>query len=646
MTTFVNEQVKKLDSALSNHFEKNLIATKSLDLSALTEKDQFLFQASQALDFSNNNLPSFESVQEYLEKYQTAYKDSSSVYAEIEWLFVAKCTIAIYGQVFSDVLNSTLPTSEAIDYWNDIHGNTLQEIYYALQIAPSRIYYLLKNTAQNITGTSTAVQQVKSLFSSSDYVLSQLFPIHASIKPTNTYASNKVKPFSALNFFTLSSFHNRPLILEIIRHEVALKKRSLQQLRSQQAASLGVLLLTPPQFNQEQDDFAVSMADQTKGCIEMIKYVMGTSTGSKQDADKLQQRNVHHLQRHLDSMSDLQCCSASDITAELYGVVKSWSTVYNRNLRSEQASYGIPSVITRYWIPTVVSYFVGNWAIRYGLKRKEDIIHCVEELGKTAHDFALNWVWKPVLKVYETIRLKDQRLSILSKQGLQSDLDSLERMMLGFAKDNLRLSELELSRLASDIREGDMSVLLKEYEKEIKNPLKNVIAGDLLQTMLIQVQKTKVDVDLAMSALDKLLKSNELNFAFLAVAPSMLLTWASVSWLKNTFQGRSQQKMKKTGLPMRETLRRIERQLIHDSTELNEWTVSGEEDRANQAECEAQGILLCEVHLLRAYACSLPLRNSTRARFMEDVRDLENTDLTSEQKIQTIARMNRFWSFL
>ncbi|KAG2234461.1 hypothetical protein INT48_004840 [Thamnidium elegans] len=645
MTTFVNEQVKKLDSALSNHFEKNLIATKSLDLSTLSEKDQFLFQASQALDFSNNQLPSFESVQEYLEKYQTTYKDDSSVYAEIEWLFVAKCTIAIYGQVFSNVLNSTLPTSEAIDYWNDIHGNTLQEIYYVLQIAPSRIYYLLKNTAQNITGTSTAVQQIKSFFSSSDYVLSQLFPIHASIKPTSNYVSNKTEPFSALNFFTLSSFHNRPLILEIIRHEVALKKRSLQQLRSQQAASLGVLLLTPPQFDQGQADFAVSMADQTKGCIEMIKYVMGSPTGLKQDTDKLQQRNVHHLQRHLDSMSDLQCCSASDITAELYDVVKNWSTVYNRNLKSEQASYGIPSAMTRYWIPTVVSYFVGNWIIQYGLKRKEDIIHCVEELGNTVRDFALNWVWKPVLKVYETIRLKDQRLSILSKQGLQSDLD-VSRMMLGFAKDNLHLSELELSRLSSDIREGDMSVLLKEYEKEIKNPLKNVIAGDLLQTMLIQVQKTKVDVDLAMSALDKLLKSNELNFAFLAVAPSMLLTWASVSWLKNTFQGRSQQKMKKIGLPMRETLRRIERQLIYDSKELNEWTVSGEEDRANQAECEAQGILLCEVHLLRAYARSLPLRNSTQARFMEDVRDLENTDLTSEQKIQTIARMNRFWSFL
>jgi nuclear-control-of-ATPase protein 2 len=41
-------------------------------------------------------------------------------------------------------------------------------------------------------------------------------------------------------------------------------------------------------------------------------------------------------------------------------------------------------------------------------------------------------------------------------------------MVVGFARDNLHLSELELSHLASDIREGDMSILLKEYEKEIK----------------------------------------------------------------------------------------------------------------------------------------------------------------------------------
>lgn len=66
----------------------------------------------------------------------------------------------------------------------------------------------------------------------------------------------------------------------------------------------------------------------------------------------------------------------------------------------------------------------------------------------------------------------------------------------------------------------------------------------------------------------------------------------------------------------------------------------------HQIECETQGILLCEIHLLRSYAGSLPLRNSTRARFLEDIRDLENPVLSNEQKIQTIARIIRFWSFL
>jgi ATP synthase regulation protein NCA2 len=42
------------------------------------------------------------------------------------------------------------------------------------------------------------------------------------------------------------------------------------------------------------------------------------------------------------------------------------------------------------------------------------------------------------------------------------------------------------------------------------------------------VQKTKVDVQIAMSALDQLLKSNELNFEFLAVFPTLLVVYAIV----------------------------------------------------------------------------------------------------------------------
>lgn len=138
MPTFVSEQVKKLDKSLSHSFEKNLEEVKAVDFSSLSEKDQFLFQATQSLDLSNGNLPTFEKIQEYLEKYQETIASGSSVNTtlaneELEWLFIAKCTIAVYGQVFSRVLNLTLPISEAIDYWNNVHGSTLHELYYTLQ---------------------------------------------------------------------------------------------------------------------------------------------------------------------------------------------------------------------------------------------------------------------------------------------------------------------------------------------------------------------------------------------------------------------------------------------------------------------------------------------------------------------------------
>ncbi|KAG1189820.1 hypothetical protein G6F35_014029 [Rhizopus arrhizus] len=130
----------------------------------------------------------------------------------------------------------------------------------------------------------------------------------------------------------------------------------------------------------------------------------------------------------------------------------------------------------------------------------------------------------------------------------------------------------------------------------------------------------------------------------------MLVTWASASWLKDTLQGKSKQRMTKTGLPIHETLRRIERQLIirapqQQSSEWQQRTMISEKDRL-QADCETQGLLLCEIHLLRAYATTLPTRKNTRARFLEDIRDLENPSLTNTQKIQTIARMCRFWNFL
>ncbi len=111
-------------------------------------------------------------------------------------------------------------------------------------------------------------------------------------------------------------------------------------------------------------------------------------------------------------------------------------------------------------------------------------------------------------------------------------------MVVDYATDENLMAPDELSNLRTQVREGDMTVILKPYEQTLKNPLRNALSGDLIRLVLIQVHKSKVDLEIAMQALDKLLKSNELNFAFLAVIPTVIVVGAVGRWVMNGWSDR------------------------------------------------------------------------------------------------------------
>ncbi len=111
-------------------------------------------------------------------------------------------------------------------------------------------------------------------------------------------------------------------------------------------------------------------------------------------------------------------------------------------------------------------------------------------------------------------------------------------MVIDFARDHGVTDAIELHSISERLQLGDMSPVLEAYENEIKKPFRNVILGDLIRSLFIQLQKAKVDGELAMSALDKLLRSNELNFAFLTVLPSLAVIGFLVSYLKSIFRER------------------------------------------------------------------------------------------------------------
>ncbi|KAF9915867.1 Nuclear control of ATPase protein 2 [Lobosporangium transversale] len=372
-----------------------------------------------------------------------------------------------------------------------------------------------------------------------------------------------------------------------------------------------------------------------------------------------------------------------------------------------------PSWLTRIWIPALVGYFGLKFGLQYVTEHRADLDRWLEEAWDTAKRFVTDWVWEPTMRIMAIIRHTDEQgsLQMLGNESLKSDIASLERMVLDFGKQNYHLGGQELASLSQAVHNGDISMIMRAYEQELKTPFKGAIVGNLVQTLLIQVQKTKVDVEVAMAALDKLLKANELNFAFLAVGPSLLLLWAVSAQSKKVWQRMAGRHMGVLSIQMKNSMRQVERLLnlasaegegldikqprkpqrnfdssnaaaerrpsekgaikrsssssseeFEDLSVLGNNNVGGSADDSTQSitsdkltrirtkegkvPYKTQGLILCEVHLLRTFAARLTRSEGLRDKVMEDLREIEESSLTVHQRLRTAQRMYRTYGFL
>lgn len=264
--------------------------------------------------------------------------------------------------------------------------------------------------------------------------------------------------------------------------------------------------------------------------------------------------------------------------------------------------YGRPSRLVRYWLPATALLLSSTTILRVFVNRKAEIIAWIRDLGNTTRDFWLNWVVEPTKKVIGTIRHdKESEVAIMSKESLKGDRDSLERMVVDFAVDKPQasmgessLSDTQISEIKAKVKEGDLTPVLRAYESDLRRPFIGTIRGDLIRTLLIQVQKTKVDVEVALSGIDALLKSQELVFGFVGLTPGVLVCFATFRYLGGVFGNRQGlRKGRKAGQTIR-VLRNIDRILTMATPTHN-----------NLLSYKDHGLLLCEVHVLRKRAHNL-----------------------------------------
>ncbi|KAF9512937.1 hypothetical protein BS47DRAFT_1297082, partial [Hydnum rufescens UP504] len=291
---------------------------------------------------------------------------------------------------------------------------------------------------------------------------------------------------------------------------------------------------------------------------------------------------------------------------------------------------------------------------------RDSLVGNLIDIAQTVRMFWTQWIFEPIVDILNTVRTGgEEGVRVISKQGLQSDMESLERMVLDLAMETQTWSQSELHALSNRIRQGDLSTVLKIYEGDIKSPLRSAMSGTLVRSLLIQIQKAKVDIDFALAGIDKLLRSQELTFGFVGVAPSLAVVYIVSGWLRGLWSG-GRGRGKYGGKRGRESsfymIRRIER-LLTNAQSIAAGTLSALAEsspttsipltrwKVTPLDPLTQGLLLVSVSHLRRYVeRHLPKRSRLREGFLEDLSDLEDPARGGRnEKLQVVHRMWHSW---
>jgi len=77
-----------------------------------------------------------------------------------------------------------------------------------------------------------------------------------------------------------------------------------------------------------------------------------------------------------------------------------------------------------------------------------------------------------------------------------------------------------------------MRLVTARVEEELKSPLTNMLAGDLMQLLLLQTQVMKVEMENALMQMDQIMRANRLNFSLMACFPAALAIYSSAVTVK------------------------------------------------------------------------------------------------------------------
>ena len=542
--------------------------------------------------------------------------------SEIEWLLVGKATTQTYGLILNTLLDQIIPLNDDIWYWDDVLSSYTNSSLYAVQTSPLRWWAWSKDIYHESS------QRIR----------------HLGQSPAEALDSGRIRTSLSQRwrqFYSIvrESVVERSLVdvqrrilspVALSRSRARRKQLQLKKLREMTASGLGVLIDAGLSFDTEDETTGastVSMSSQEwKGVVErsvalmdmVLKDVLILDAGVSEFEDKVFAgvEEDPELSIHVEDASGIN--KPGVLARRLLSLLQTGIPEHVAATRRIVAENGRPSRLVRYWLPAGILLLSSTTILRILVNRKQELLNWVTDLGATMKDFWFNWVVEPTRKVIGTIRHdSNSEIAIMSRDSLKADRESLERMVVDFAVDKPdfatdggKLTDAQIDGIRAKVKEGDVTPVLRAYEKDLKKPFYGAVRGDLVRSLLIQVQKTKVDLEVAIGGIDSLLKSQELVFGFIGLTPGVLVSIGMFQYLRNIFGSRKGRgRHRRAGKSIR-VLRNIDRIFSEATPSQN-----------NLLSYKDHGLLISEVHVLRKIAHGL-MPGEIEKEFLEDLDDM------------------------
>lgn len=567
---------------------------------------------------------------------------------DLEWLLLTRTTIHVYGIVLNTLVQQVLPLSHDLWYWDEVLSSKTYTALYAVQTSPHRVWQFSKDL---LAGTYNLFAYMRRSPSSQD--LRSASPL--SDRPSTKTPWDIAKVFSDLlkkAIFEHPKLYRLNAIspFTLTRHEIQKNQDSIRQLREMQATALGLLIDEGLRFGIEDADGPEDWKKIVERAVLLMENVVcnvctmnHTLESFEETVFRLDRPRSYPQETHEDPDEALieepfdenSTAVTAALSAQLRAILTAHIPAQSETVKTLISTHGRPSILTRYWLPATAVLFSSTTLLRTLTRRRAALHTWLAELGATATDFYLNWVLAPIKKILGTIRhSSDSEVALMSRRSLAADMDSLERMVLDFAADNPDPSDHSSSpeQLRAAVKEGDLTPVLRAYERDLRKPLRGAVSGELVRALLIQIQKTKVDVEVAISGIDQLLKSQELVFGFVGLTPGVLVTLGLARWLLTLAGRRGERGPKRTHERVQQTLRNIDRILTGSK--------GFRED--NDLNYKEHGLLVCEIYVLRETLRKAASGRASRAEMKQDLKELEEVHVGVKRQRAVIKRMKLY----